>query len=537
MKFEKDSGPIYQPSNESYLSSKHFSRTHNIYTISNSDLIFTHSKGATYYHRNGSSVKDFNLDARIRKVKLIVSDSILFGGTYPFNSSIFTNTQPKNNSVQIKYVNNSLRFNFGTSVPRVNEEIKYKYQLKGFDTKWSSWTKETMKDYTNLSAGTYTFMVKAQSPTQKTGEIATYKFMILPPRYLTSKAFLLYFILLLINTLIIYWIIRNRVRKKFKKVEKDIKIDLFTNISHEIKTPITLILSPLEEIIAKAKETDENNSLHLLMYRNAKKLKHLVNLLLDLRKVETGSMHLQVKKEDIIQFVEDIFIPFNYIACQNRIDYRLNTVFDSREMYFDPQKLEIILTNILSNAFKYTNKEGKISVTLCENTNNLNAFILKDFKESPPSLKIGKFIGRSSIKIVIEDTGAGISEEEISKIFKRFYHDTKKNHLNSKNTGIGLAFTEKVSGDFIQYPRPTSSFFEHLSRHMQRHFLISSSFPLFREYGQHAERGFESACYLFAARTLFWSCLVNGATFAKCTVQPMFTLQRPSIYPPMYPSI
>ncbi|NJO92665.1 MAG: hypothetical protein HC831_29645, partial [Chloroflexia bacterium] len=91
----------------------------------------------------------------------------------------------------------------------------------------------------------------------------------------------------------------------------------------------------------KSKEDDSNNDLHLLMYRNAKKLKHLVNLLLDLRKVETGNMYLQVKKDDIIQFVEDVFLPFNYIANQNKIDYRLNTVFESREMFFDPQNWKL----------------------------------------------------------------------------------------------------------------------------------------------------------------------------------------------------
>jgi len=443
IKFKKNQDAKYYPFNEEYYNFKYFSKTEKIKSIGSDDIIFMHPKGISYYHNERVKGRRFKMNSRIRKVNLINNDSIVFGGTFPVNADVFSNIQ-QNENITISYSNNSLRFSFGTVIPQVSSEIKYQCKLEKFDKKWSKWTNESTKDYTNLRAGKYTFMVKAKSATQKTGEIAKYSFEVLPPWYFTNQAYVAYFLVLFILIIIIYQFINIRVRRKVEKVEKDIKIDLFTDISHEIKTPITLILSPLEEIIAKGKDSEENNSLHMLMYRNAKKLKYLVNLLLDLRKVETGSMHLQVKNNDIVQFVEDIYIPFNYIAKQHKIEYKFNANYKTLDFCFDPQKLEIILTNLLSNAFKYTNKEGKISVAIGEINKQLKPNLLNEFENEKPNLKIGKLQGVGFIEIAIEDSGIGISKDAMTKIFKKFYHDSNKNYLNTKSTGIGLAFAEKL---------------------------------------------------------------------------------------------
>ena len=456
--FQKNNESIYCPDFDGYLDFKYLSKTHQVNSIDDSTLIFMHSTGISYYNAGQINKSSSEINARLRQVRLINNDSIIFGGTFPSNCDVFSDLQEDKDIPILEYQHNSIRFSFATAFPHVNKEIKFQFKLENFDKKWSKWTNETSKDYTNLSPGSYVFSLKVKSSNQNTSSKADYVFQIMPPWYMSTEAYVLYLILMASVVVLIYWLIIMRIRKKYKKDKKDFKIDLITNISHEIKTPLSLILSPLEEIVAKDSDTEENRALHMVMYRNAKRLRQLVSLLLDLRRNEEGNMILKVKQFDIVQFIEDLFITFEYTSKSNNIDYQFNTAYESKFLNFDDQKLEIILTNILSNAFKYTHKGGQISVSILSNYQTCDYFILNSFVGTKPNLKIGQLSSKEYVEIVIEDTGFGISKENITRIFDGVYHSDLKNNLNINSTGLGLAFTEKLilmhRGEILVWSKP-----------------------------------------------------------------------------------
>jgi signal transduction histidine kinase/ligand-binding sensor domain-containing protein/DNA-binding response OmpR family regulator len=223
------------------------------------------------------------------------------------------------------------------------------------------------------------------------------------------------------------------LNKKVKTVNQ-LKLKFFTNISHEFKTPLTLILGPLEKLIRGWKTEDDTWQMLNLINRNAERLMHLINQLMDFRKVEKGRMALHVTRGDAAEFIENIIISFQELALQRSVSLSTNGPANSSEVWFDHEKMENILYNLLSNAFKYTPVNGRIWTSL------------KFYQKEPDSTDGYEITGTEQpqwMRIEVGDTGVGIAEDKLSLIFKRFYR-VENNNANIQGSGIGLALTKEL---------------------------------------------------------------------------------------------
>jgi signal transduction histidine kinase/DNA-binding response OmpR family regulator len=211
--------------------------------------------------------------------------------------------------------------------------------------------------------------------------------------------------------------ISEEKNKKFEEMDQ-MKSRFFANISHEFRSPLTLILGPSESIVTESNE-EETRKRASTIKRNAKQLLGLINQLLDLSKLEAGKMELKVTKGNIVSFVKGITMSFESVAEENDITLKAKASNDEIEMYFDKEKMIKIITNLLSNAFKFTQQGETITVRIAEIENNF-------------------------VEIKVRDTGMGLSEEELPHIFDRFYQVDSSNTKEHEGTGIGLALTKEM---------------------------------------------------------------------------------------------
>jgi signal transduction histidine kinase/ABC-type sugar transport system substrate-binding protein/DNA-binding response OmpR family regulator len=221
-----------------------------------------------------------------------------------------------------------------------------------------------------------------------------------------------------------------RQNEKLKRISKELeeatsaKLRFFTNISHEFRTPLTLIIGPLENILASDNLTNSQKEQLDMILRNAHRLLRLINQLMDLRKIENEKMELKAGCYDIVSFVHDVKKAFDDLATKKNIDFTFQSVNESVMLYFDKDKMDKILFNILSNAFKFTEKSGKIQINL-ERTNHKFA----DGEDD-------------AVKIEFKDNGPGISEKDLERIFDRFYQAKPDGENIYSGTGIGLPLTK-----------------------------------------------------------------------------------------------
>ncbi len=324
------------------------------------------------------------------------------------------------------------------------ERNQYAYKLEGFDTDWNYIGNKREATYTNLNPGKYLFKVKASnSDSIWNDEYTSLGITILPPWWKTWWAEIFYLLLVLLALYFFrkYTLIsanmKNQLmlehieKQKSKELHK-MKLQFFTDISHELRTPLSLILSPLEDLISTAK-SDLKKPLKGI-YRNAERLYKLVNDLMDFSKVEDSKLEFNVQNGNIVGFTKEVFTFFNDMALKKQIDYQFNTKHNEITSWFDSEKLEKIIQNLLSNAFKFTPFKGKIFVSVEKLTS-------KELNGCPVQYKKDT----EYVCISVTDNGPGIAPEYIDKIFDRFYQvpDKKLNHL--KGTGIGLALTKSLT--------------------------------------------------------------------------------------------
>lgn len=221
--------------------------------------------------------------------------------------------------------------------------------------------------------------------------------------------------------------IRNRHLSALKEVDR-LKTEFFTNISHEFRTPLTLILGPVEKLMEKNK-CEEKQAKYRMIFKNAQRLQRLINQLLDLSKLDAGKLNLQASKGNIVSFVKGVAMSFESLAEQKDIQLKIVSDKNDIELYFDRDKMSKILTNLLSNAFKFTGEGGEIEISI-------NTFVDSKLNENEKD--------NQSVEIKIRDTGIGISEEELPKLFDRFYQVDSSQTREHEGTGIGLALTKEL---------------------------------------------------------------------------------------------
>lgn len=352
----------------------------------------------------------------------------------------------KESNINVAHTSKVLTFDFVALNYANSLHNQYKYMLEGFDTEWKKPSTERSATYTNLSPGTYIFKVMASNNQGKWNTKATSRTIVIdPPFYKTTLFLVLLSITILLFITISYVLILKALatrknhefekREALRQHESDIsKLKFFTNISHEIKTPLTLIISPLEKIIKEDIPKAELNTYLHMMHRNAKQLMGLVTQLLDYRKLESGKLTVETSNGDIVKFVKEHFFAFGDLMKEQGITYSFKSVQEELLTDFDPNILRKILDNLISNAIKYNQAQGSVWFTL--------SMVVNDFVEDSASDQF--------IQLTVKDSGIGIPETSLKDIFKRFY--TGK-HKNSTSSGIGLSFTKdlvKLLGGKIQ---------------------------------------------------------------------------------------
>ncbi|CDF79797.1 histidine kinase [Formosa agariphila KMM 3901] len=351
--------------------------------------------------------------------------------------------------IKLKYSENSFSFEFAALHYAASRKNKYAYKLEGFNDDWIYTTSDNRyATYTNLEPGTYTLKVKASNNDQVWDETPLeLKIKVSPPWWRTSLAKVLYLLLAVALLLAFrrFTIIRSTEKHKLElqHLEKEkheeihrLKLEFFTNISHEFRTPLTLIKGPLDYLLKKGAEvsTKEAKDQYLLMRKNTDYLLRLVNQLLDFRKMDTGKMNLNISKNDIVAFLIEVGEPFQFLSQKKHIHFNIKASQDKILTWFDPDAVEKITNNLLSNAFKFTPENGTIT---------LDIFDGNDF-ETPTDIETNLEQSKY-IVIRVQDSGPGIPAHRIQHIFERFYTEINlTTAAKTKGTGIGLSYTKNL---------------------------------------------------------------------------------------------
>lgn len=301
---------------------------------------------------------------------------------------------------------------------------RYAYMLDGFDSDWYEVRNERKATYTNLSPGYYTFKVKAASWDGTWSESPrTIRITILPPWWRTKWAYLLWVVMLLgvleLSRRIFLKYNRLRTDLEVERKVNEIKLKFFTNISHEIRTPLTLVLGPIEELKRMEKLPDSARKAIEMMSSNGKRMLRLINQLLDFRKMQNQKMRLKLAELDLRAFVTDICGNFAQLAQQQQIDFRLPEKAGEIKVWMDPEKMDSVFFNLLSNAFKFTPAGKCISVRLETDSR------------------------KNEVRVLVEDEGRGIARNKMSMLFQRFTALSDENPEQS-GSGIGLAYSAEL---------------------------------------------------------------------------------------------
>lgn len=324
--------------------------------------------------------------------------------------------------IELKHDMSTFTIDFSSPHFSDNTPLSYTYILDGYEEQWHNSGNNRVASYSNVPPGHYKFRVKVNDNISPERVLEV---VILPPWWATWWAYIIYSLLILLALygglrLVMYLIkIRNEVYINDRLAE--LKIRFFTNISHELRTPLSLISGPIEEIKSKEKLSREGKEYINLIDRNARKMLMLVNQILDFRKIQNGRMKLHVSYVDINEMIEMLMREFRLLAEERDISFVFEKPEEHVMLWCDAEKMGIVLNNLLSNAFKYTDEGGTICVALEHNH------------------------GDKTCTVRVEDDGAGIPEEQLELIFERFHQAENKtaDDATIAGTGIGLSLSKE----------------------------------------------------------------------------------------------
>lgn len=339
--------------------------------------------------------------------------------------NILDKTPDQATILRIPYKMNVLGIGFSVLEYTNPAKIHYNYKMEGFDQEWTETTQaHRHTTYTNLRPGRYTFKIRAfyeDNPSNYSEKSIAIK--IKAPWYLSIWAMLAY---ALIIGILAYYIMRMRKSKAAAEIQ-DMRLNMFTNLTHEIRTPLTLVMSPLKTM----RENEQNGKLkdtYNLMYRNCLRINRIVNQFMDIRKVDEGKMKLNFRETEILGFISDIMQSFTTLSQQKNITMRLDSASAQQNIWVDQGNFDKIIFNILSNAFKNTPEDGTINVNV-----------------SGPQKNTGLLASNIAeyIRIDIENSGSHIDEKDLDKIFNRFYQTSPSDA--SIGSGVGLNLTKMLT--------------------------------------------------------------------------------------------
>jgi signal transduction histidine kinase/ligand-binding sensor domain-containing protein/DNA-binding NarL/FixJ family response regulator len=339
--------------------------------------------------------------------------------------------------LQLAYTHNHLTLYFASNDWLASQKLQYAYMLEGLDDQWHIPTSVAMADYRNMPNGQYTFKVRAMGAANIWSEPFEYSFRVLPPPWFKWWAYVIYTFILILLVRAYRRFLINREKMKADLLIKDAQVNkmkeldhmksrFFANISHEFRTPLTLIQGPVEELRQRVQGNRETE-IHLFqaIKRNVKRLHELINQLLDISRLETGNVRLKVAYGNLVEQIKTIVLSFLSLAEHKKIKYTYTFPEDKGSGYFDSDKVEKIVINLISNAFKYTPSGGQIHVDVrfpdgftCSNSR--------------------------MVEIKVRDTGIGIHGDKLSKVFDRFYQVQESDSAKTEGTGLGLALVNEL---------------------------------------------------------------------------------------------
>jgi signal transduction histidine kinase/ligand-binding sensor domain-containing protein/DNA-binding response OmpR family regulator len=326
------------------------------------------------------------------------------------------------NEVELKYDQNLFSINYTVLDYKITHKIWYAYKLEGFDKQWNQVRNLRQAVYTNVPPGNYTFRVKSVSSYLfKNTPERSVSVTILPPFWKTYWAYLIYFILaaiaIEIARRIIFTMIRLRNRVTVEQKLAELKLQFFTNISHELRTPLTLIVNPLEQVLNHEHLSKKGREHVSLANKNANRMVRFINQLLDFRKLQSGSARLQVAEVDVIALIKQTLNYFTELAHERQISLTFQHDNPVLMAWLDAEKIDIVVYNLLANAFKFSPAGKNITVVIEQ---------------------------REDISIKVIDEGPGVPEDKLEQIFKLYYEGASNQPNQPKGTGIGLAFSKEL---------------------------------------------------------------------------------------------
>lgn len=451
----------------------------NIYGIledNNGNLWVSSNKGLSRYNPTTQEVYSFNVSHGIEDKQFNFKSSykdkdgwMYFGtvnGLYYFHpdSLIFNEVPPRVHFTDLKLFNKSVEVKensiLSTHIDEAKELVlKYKqnvisfefvatnyfspgnntfsYYLEGFEEDWNQEVSKRTATYTNLSPGTYIFHIKAANNDGVWSDEKQIKLSVLPPLWLTKWA-LGFYLLFLLFLIYLYWRYLNyrhqqKIALQLERVEKEKmeelnqhKLNFFTYISHEFKTPLTLIIASVDRFLNQGINISGSNQEFYLIKRNASRLHFLIEQLMEFRRTETDHAVLDISRGDIILFLNDTFAAFIPLFAKKNLDFKVSADCESYFTYFDADKIEKIITNLLSNAVKNTREYGEIMM-------DIKVVSTQNRKKPKNDL----------LQISIIDSGIGLFEGEAEKVFMPFYQ-SKQEDIQTTGSGIGLALVHSL---------------------------------------------------------------------------------------------
>lgn len=410
-----------------------------VFKDENGELYFGGYEGVNYFNPN--EIK------KIEKApKLYFSDFKLFNRSVKPNedASPLTKVISQTKEIILNYTQSVFTIEYVGINYNYSKKNQYAYYLEGFEKDWNYVGNNRTATYTNLAPGNYIFKVKsANADGSWSNDQLELKIKILPPWWKSIWAYLAYTSILVFLLIYFNKIYQNRFKAKqaiLLEKEKNIqseklnnnKLQFFTNISHEFRTPLTLIINPLEDILRSKNVSPEIHNKLKIVHKSSDRLSRLINELMDFNKLEFNKIFLQVKKIEVVAFTEEIISYFDEEAAARNITINFEPSVDELEDWLDPKMLEKIIFNIISNAFKFTPDNGFITIAI-DKTDTDHSLLMN-----------GNTV--PSFSITITDTGSGIHKKDLKRIFDRFYQVNNVNKDYYGSTGIGL----EVVKEFIE---------------------------------------------------------------------------------------
>lgn len=391
------------------------------------DFYFGGTSGVTLFNENNIAKNHYAPQVILTDLK-INNKSVSVNDSYNILSKAINFTQ------EIELLHNQGNFSVSFSIPSfINAKSNsYKYRLKGLETDWIE-SSENTASYTIQKPGDYVFEVKGINSDGVINETpTTLNISVRPAPWFTWWAYAIYILIVISIIYYLYSISKSRTKLKhelelehleaeqIKKINQA-KLEFFTNISHEFRTPLTLILGPLQQILDNYQGSSSIYKKLQIIKSNGNFLLQLINRLMDFRKYESNQMALQVAEHNIVDVLKKVYESFSDYASVEGYQYNFETSSNEIRLYFDEKKLESVFFNLISNAFKFTNCQGQITVKIIEEGDK--------------------------VLLLVEDNGIGIPEAYREKIFERFFDLADNNNVDrafKKGTGIGLAIVKNI---------------------------------------------------------------------------------------------